>query len=85
MEPQQRRTEPASAPTAGRRHAMRLVRDEYDEIVLVYELSGMLATDPRVLVIERAANQSITRLSEYPANWRYLKDRDLLSLRDAHE
>ena len=85
VEPQHRRTEPGLAATAGRRHAMRLVRDEYDEIVLVYELSGMLATDPRVLVIERAANQSITRLSEYPANWRDLKDHDLLSLREPRE
>jgi hypothetical protein len=85
VEPQQRRSESGLAPTAGRRHAMRLVRDERDDIVLVYELSGMLATDPRLLVIECAANQSITRLSQYPANWRDLKDLDLLSLREPRE
>jgi hypothetical protein len=85
VEPQQRRTESGLAPTAGRRHAMRLVRDEHDEIVLVYELSGMLATDPRLLVIESAASQAITRLSAYPANWRDLKDHDLLTLREPRE
>jgi hypothetical protein len=64
---------------------MRLVRDERDDIILIYELSGMLATDPRLLVIESAANASITRLSEYPANWRDLKDGDLLQLLDRRE
>jgi hypothetical protein len=85
VEPQERRTESGLAPTAGRRHAMRLVRDERDDIVLAYELSGMLATDPRLLVIECAANQSITRLSQFPANWRDLRDLDLLSLREPRE
>ena len=59
---------------------MRLVRDERDDIILIYELSGMLASDPRLLVIESAANASITRLAQYPANWRDLKDADLLLL-----
>lgn len=61
---------------------MRLVRDEHDDIILVYELSGMLATDPRLLVIESAGSQAITRLDRYPSNWRELRDADLLSLRD---
>ena len=61
---------------------MRLVRDEQDDIILVYELSGMLATDPRLLVIESAGSQAITRLEQYPSNWRELRDADLLSLRD---
>ena len=81
MEPQGRRSETGVAPTAGRRHAMRLVRDEHDDIILVYELSGMLATDPRVLVIESAGSSSITRLAQYPPNWRDMKDAELLLLR----
>ena len=85
MEPQERRSESGLAPTAGRRHAMRLVRDEKDDIIIVYELSGMLAADPRLLVIECAANQSVTRLSQYPANWRHLQDAELLALREPRE
>ena len=60
---------------------MRLLRDESEEIVLVYELTGMRNTDPRMLVIESRGGQSVSRLEHYPANWRQLRDIELLALR----
>ncbi|MGH7677960.1 MAG: hypothetical protein ACRENU_05800 [Gemmatimonadaceae bacterium] len=60
---------------------MRLIRDDYDEIVLVYELSGPTEGDPRMLVIEGSSGKSVTRLGHYPPNWRQLRDSDLLALR----
>ena len=85
MEPQERRT--GQTPSAGmsttgtRRQAMRLLRDDHDSIVLVYELTGLLATDPRMLVFEWEGGRSIARADSYPANWRDLKDASLLELR----
>lgn len=85
MEPQERRT--GHTPSAGtsttgtRRHAMRLLRDDHDSIVLVYELTGLLATDPRMLVFEWEGGRSIARADSYPANWRDLKDTTLLEFR----
>jgi hypothetical protein len=85
VEPQERTSEQvltARASTTGsRRHAMRLLRDEYDEIVLVYELAGTAEGDPRTLVIEGSSGNSVTRVSHYPANWRQLRDADLLAMR----
>ena len=84
MEPHERRTEhatPAAQTSGARRHAMRLLRDEHDAIVLVYELHGLLATDPRTLVFEWEGGRSIARAGSYPANWREFKDPALLELR----
>lgn len=87
MEPQERRTQhdahagATTSTTGTRRHAMRLLRDEHDAIVLVYELTGLLATDPRLLVFEWEGGRSIARSESYPANWRELKDATLLELR----
>ena len=83
MDPQECSQESASGnSTSGhRRHAMRLLRDESEEIVLVYELTGMRTTDPRMLVIESRGGQSVSRLEDYPANWRQLRDIELLALR----
>lgn len=84
MEPQERRPEHDTHPTAttgARRHAMRLLRDEHDAIVLVYELTGLHASDPRLLVFEWEGGRSIARAESYPSNWRELKDATLLELR----
>jgi hypothetical protein len=84
VEPQERRTAhapPANDATNRRRHAMRLLRDEHDAIVLVYELTGLLASDPRLLVFEWEGGRSISRSDSYPPNWRELKDSTLLELR----
>lgn len=84
MEPQDRITErvgTGTTTTGSRRHAMRLLRDEYAEIVLAYELTGLSENDPRTLVIECNGGRSVTRLHRYPANWRQMKDADLLALR----
>ena len=84
MEPQDRREQVLTiggSTTGSRRHAMRLLRDEFEEIVLVYELTGATEGDPRVLVIESGGGKSVTRLAHYPSNWRQLKDSALLALR----
>ena len=86
MEPQDRRSEqttaaPSESSTGSRRHAMRLVRDNDEGFVLVYELTGLHASDPRSLVIEWGGGRQIVRLYHYPANWRQLKDHELLGLR----
>lgn len=49
--------------------------------VLVYELTGLQASDPRSLVIEWGGGTKSTRLYQYPPNWRQLKDAELLALR----
>ena len=62
----------------GRRAAMRVVQAGA-RMVVVYE-QDPIATDPgpRALVFE--SGDSIVRLSEYPADWRKMKDVDLLAL-----
>jgi hypothetical protein len=60
---------------------MRLLRDDFEELVLVYELTGPRETDARMLVIESGGGRAVTRLEHYPANWRQLRDADLLALR----
>ena len=60
---------------------MRLIRDEFEDIVLVYELTGVTEGDPRTLVIESSSGKSVTRLMHYPPNWRQLRDSALLALR----
>ena len=59
---------------------MRLVRDNED-LVLVYELSAIQPTEARSLVIEWNSGRQSARLYQYPANWRQLRDADLLALR----
>jgi hypothetical protein len=83
VEPQERRTPQNSAVQSTGRHrqAMRLIRDEHEEIVLIYELTGLTASDPRTLVMEWGGGRSTARLDHYPANWRELKDQALLDLR----
>ena len=84
MEPLDRSTEQVATDvntTGSRRHAMRLLRDEFEEIVLAYELTGLTEQDPRTLVIECSGGRSVSRLHRYPANWRQMKDADLLALR----
>lgn len=76
----ERVTTPTGVPSSARRHAMRLVRDNED-LVLVYELSGMEFSDPRSLVIEWNGGRKSARLYHYPANWRQLRDTDILALR----
>jgi hypothetical protein len=84
VEPQDRttqRVDTSTTTTGSRRHAMRLLRDEYDEIVLAYELTGLTEQEPRSLIIESSGGRAVTRLHRYPAHWRQLKDDDLLALR----
>ncbi len=84
MEPQHSRNAPslADASSSGkRRHAMRLLHDEHEEIVLVYELTGLTESDPRMLVLEWGGGRKISRFESYPANWRQLHDSALLALR----
>ena len=62
----------------GRRAAMRVVQAAGRPIV-VYE-QDPIATDagPRELVFE--SGDSIVRLADYPADWRKMKDDELLAL-----
>jgi hypothetical protein len=60
---------------------MRLLRDEHEDIVLVYELTGINDSDPRTLVLEWCGGRSISRVDSYPRNWRDLKASALLALR----
>jgi hypothetical protein len=82
VEPQERfdRVTTPSGVAASRRHAMRLVRDGED-FVLVYELSGHEPADARSLVIEWNGGRQSTRLYEYPSSWRQMRDAELLALR----
>jgi hypothetical protein len=74
------KTTTSGTPLASRRHAMRLLRDEHDDLVLAYELTGARDTDPRMLVIEWSNGGGTQRVHQYPANWRQLTDAELLSL-----
>lgn len=58
---------------------MRLLKDDNEEMVLVYELVGPLESDPRTLIFEWG--RSALHLDKFPANWRNLKDDALLGLR----
>ena len=57
---------------------MRVVRDSAGGMVLVYESEPAANQGPRCLVFESGSGRS--RLDRYPADWRILPDRDLLSL-----
>ena len=85
MEPQHRRSEQVGIPTPAsvgrRRHAMRILRDDDDEIVLAYEISGTHSSEPRQLVLEWSDGRTTARFDVYPSNWRDLRAADLLALR----
>jgi hypothetical protein len=62
----------------GRRAAMRVVQAGM-RMVVVYEQDPVVVeSGPRTLVFE--SGESIVRLTHYPADWRKLKDDDLLAL-----
>ena len=70
---------PKSRETVGgRRAAMRVVQAG-TRMVVIYEQEP-IASDPdaRTLVFE--SGDSIIRLTQYPADWRKLRDEDLLEL-----
>ena len=65
----------------GRRAAMRVVQAG-TRMVVVYEQDPMsLDQGSRTLVFE--SGDSIVRLAQYPADWRKMKDDELLALRKA--
>ena len=61
----------------GRRAAMRVVQAGM-RMVIVYEHEPTANASARTLVFE--APDSIVRLTNYPADWRKLKDDELLAL-----
>lgn len=61
----------------GRRAAMRVVQAGM-RMIVVYEQEPATIDGERALVFE--SGDSITRLAHYPAEWRKLKDDDLLAL-----
>jgi hypothetical protein len=78
-------TERAAAstnPVTGRRRcAMRLIRDEFDNIVLVYEVEpSTSAPEPRKLVFE--SRDFCEELLQFPIGWRNLGREALLALRE---
>ena len=89
MEPQEGKERSSAqslggAPSlGGQRAAMRMVKDERDDVVLVYELEpSKTNTEPPALVFESRKERS--RLSEYPSDWRRLTPEQLLALRPPH-
>jgi hypothetical protein len=70
---------PKSRETVGgRRAAMRVVQAGM-RMVVVYEQDPVVVDGgPRTLVFE--SGESIIRLTQYPADWRKLKDDELLEL-----
>lgn len=76
----ERRAETARAPIGHRRCTMRVIRDQRQGIVLVYEIEPS-ATDtrPRSLVFE--SGEWRAQIDHYPADWRHLADEELLALR----
>lgn len=83
MEPQEgttgQRTAATHTPAGYRRCAMRLIRDQHEGMVLVYELEPTAAdAGPRTLVFE--SGQWRSRLGDYPADWRRMADDQLLAL-----
>ena len=85
MEPQDRNsgrdTPDRTRATVGkRRFAMRMIRDPLQGMVLVYQMEPAADDQgPPLLVME--TGEWCVRLDAYPANWRDLKDDELLKLR----
>lgn len=69
---------PAPPVSGSRRCTMRVVKDSDGGMVLVYESEPAITAGPRTLVFESGHGRM--RLDRYPADWRVLKDRDLLAL-----
>ena len=83
MEPLERTNERKGAPSLGQRTAMRMIRDERDEVVLVYETEPSKTNpEPSTLVFE--SRKESLRLAQYPTEWRRLTPEQLLALRPSH-
>lgn len=84
MEPQDRKTgretPPRSRTTQNRRVAMRMIRDPLQGMVLVYQLEPT-AQDHRPPALVMETGEWCVKLEDFPANWRELKDDELLKLR----
>jgi hypothetical protein len=57
---------------------MRVLKDPSGDMVLVYEAEPAVTSGPRTLVFESSKGRY--RLDAYPAEWRRMGDRELLSL-----
>jgi hypothetical protein len=87
VEPQEGPTDrehtPDRAP-AHRRTTMRVIRQTGQPMVLIYESEPSAATPgARALVFE--SGQWSTKIDQYPPDWRYLADDELLRLQPRHE
>ena len=83
MEPVERSKERSGAPSLGQRTAMRMIKDERDEVVLVYETEPSKTNPaPSALVFE--SRKECSRLERYPSEWRRLTPTELLALRTGH-
>ena len=70
---------PKSRETVGGRRAAMRVVTAGSRMVIVYEQDPTASdTGPRMLVFE--SGDSIVRLAEYPAEWRKMRDEELLAL-----
>jgi hypothetical protein len=83
VEPLEEAKERKGAPSLGQRTAMRMVKDEGDEIVLVYE-SEPSKTNPAPTALVFESRKESLRLSQYPTDWRRLTPEQLLALRPHH-
>ena len=67
----------------GRRAAMRVLMDNLNGMVVVYEHeTSSVEEGPRNLVFE--STTGVTRLDVYPEHWRRMSDEALLALRYPH-
>ena len=83
MEPLERSKERSGAPSLGQRTAMRMIKDERDEVVLVYETEPSKTNQsPPTLVFE--SRRECSRLERFPSEWRRLTPTELLALRTGH-
>jgi hypothetical protein len=83
VEPLERAQERKGAPSLGQRTAMRIVKDEGDEVVLVYESEPSKANPAPTALVFESRKESL-RLLQYPAEWRRLTPEQLLALRPNH-
>jgi hypothetical protein len=83
VEPQEGKERSSAHSLGGQRAAMRMVKDETDGVVLVYELEPSKTNpEPPALVFE--SRRECSRLLQYPAEWRRLTPEQLLALRPGH-
>jgi hypothetical protein len=84
VEPLEGQKERSSAPSlGGQRAAMRMVKDERDGVVLVYELEPS-KTNPQPPALVFESRRESLRLSQFPTDWRRLTPEQLLALRNDH-